>query len=368
MVGKEILNQLSAYKQGMQITDVKRKYNLDKIVKLASNENPYGYSKRVKEQLNQSMIDYEIYPDGYAYDLRMKLADKLKVDESQLVFGCGSDEVITFICRAFLYPGVNTVMASPTFTQYRHHSLIEGAEVREIPTKNGKHDLNEMKNAIDQHTKVVWICTPDNPTGEIVQKDEFDCFMNDVPADVLVVLDEAYYEFVSEQFRLSLHDSLSQYPNLIILRTFSKIYGLAGLRVGYGIAKPEIAHKLNVVRGPFNTTSLSQRAAIAALEDDDFIQKTKVLNDKVKRNFQAFLDKIGWSYYESHTNFLLIKTPIDADEVSLYLLKNGYIVRSGNLLGYPNTIRVTIGNEEDMLSLKPILKELQSKINDGVLK
>lgn len=368
MVGKEILNQLTAYKQGMQIADVKRKYNLDKIVKLASNENPYGCSSQVKEQLNKSMIDYEIYPDGYTSDLRMKLSEKLNVDESQIVFGNGSDEVITFICRAFLYPGVNTVMASPTFTQYRHHSLIEGAEVREVPTRNGKHDLEEMKNAIDKNTKVVWICTPDNPTGTIIQKNEFKQFMDEVPPEVLVVLDEAYYEFVAEQLRFSLHDSLFKYPNLIVLRTFSKIYGLAGLRVGYGIANSEIAHKLNVVRGPFNTTSFSQKAAIAALQDDKFIEETKNLNYKVKKDFQTFLDTIGWSYYESHTNFLLIHTPIDADKVSHYLLQHGFIVRSGNLLGYPNTIRVTIGNEEDMLALQPILKELQLKINDGVLK
>lgn len=366
MVGKKILNQLSAYKQGMQIADVQKKYNLEKIVKLASNENPYGFSKSVVKYLQQPTLDYEFYPDGYAYDLRVKVAQKLAVDETQLVFGGGSDEIITFICRAFLYSGTNTVMASPTFPQYRHHSLIEGAEIREIPTINGKHDLHKMVEAIDEHTKVVWLCSPDNPTGEIILKDEFEAFMDECPKDTLVVLDEAYYEYVAKDLQLSLHDSLNRYSNLVMLRTFSKIYGLAGLRVGYGITSSRIAEKLNVVRGPFNTTSLSQQTAIRAIDDDPFIQETRELNNQVKQKFQRFLDSIDWKYYESHTNFLLVETPIDADEAAHYLLKHGFIVRSGNLLGYPNTMRITIGTEEDMLQLQTILEKLQTEIDDGV--
>lgn len=366
MVGKAVLNELSAYKQGMQIEDVQKKYKLDKIVKLASNENPYGHSQKVTKLFTKLANDYEIYPDGYAYELRKKLAHKLSIDETQLVFGGGSDEVITFICRAFLYPGTNTVMAVPTFTQYRHHSLIEGAEIKEVPTHRGKHDLDRMAEAIDEHTKVVWLCSPDNPTGTIILKEEFEAFMDQCPKDVLVVVDEAYYEFVAEDLRLSLDESVHKYSNVIVLRTFSKIYGLAGLRVGYGIAHPDIAEKLNIVRGPFNTTSFSQQVAGIALEDDDFIQKTRENNNVVKREFLQFLDEINWHYYESHTNFILVKTPIDADEASLYLLKHGFIVRSGNLLGYPNTIRITVGKKEDMSELAFVLKKLQTEINGRV--
>src|SRR5690625_3303948 len=339
MVGKEVLNQLSAYKQGMQITDVKKQYKLNKIVKLASNENPYGYSEYVKNKMPELIDDLEMYPDGYAYNLRIKLAQKLSVDETQFVFGGGSDEVITFICRAFLYPGTNTVMASPTFPQYRHHALIEGAEVKEIPTFNGKHDLTKMAEAIDEQTKVVWLCTPDNPTGDIILKEDFHAFMETCPENVIVVLDEAYTEFVTKDLQLNLNDTLEKYDNIIVLRTFSKIYGLAGLRVGYGIANPEVADKLNVVRGPFNTTSLSQRAAALALDDDSFIEDTRKRNEAVKQEFQVFLDSIKWGYYESHTNFLLVKTPIDEDKAAHFLLKHGFIVRSGNLLGYPKTMR-----------------------------
>ncbi len=368
MVGKEVLNQLSAYKQGMQISEVKKKYQIEKIVKLASNENPYGFSNQVKQQVDLLLQDYEFYPDGYAYDLRVKLAEKLVVEEDQIVFGSGSDEVITFICRAFLYPGTNTVMAAPTFPQYKHHSLIEGAEIKEVSTVNGKHDLISMADAIDSSTKVVWLCSPDNPTGELISKSDFDLFMSKCPSEVLVVLDEAYYEFVAYEDRLSLNENLMKYPNLIVLRTFSKIYGLAGLRVGYGVANEEIAQKLNIVRGPFNTTSYSQKAAIEALNDDVFIEETRRLNDKVKKEFQNFLDTIQWKYNESHTNFLLVETPIDADETSLYLLKQGFIVRSGNLLGYPNTVRITIGNEQDMKDLQQVIYNLHTEINDGVVR
>lgn len=366
MSGKEVLQQLAAYKQGMQIEEVQKKFNVERIVKLASNENPYGFSDKVKELLRDATFDFEIYPDGYAYDLRVKLANKLQVEEEQLVFGGGSDEIITFICRAFLEEGTNTVMATPTFPQYRHHALIEGATIKEVPTVDGRHDIEGMLSAIDAHTKVVWLCTPDNPTGEIILKNEFESFMSRCPNDVLVVLDEAYYEFVEDAYQSDLLANLKKYRNLIVLRTFSKIYGLAGLRVGYAIAEAEIAEKLNIVRGPFNTSSLAQRAAMAALDDDAFIASTKKMNNEVKRNFEQYLDGIKWTYHESHTNFLLVHTPIDADEVAHYLLTHGFIVRSGTLLGYPNTIRITIGKAADMAALQTVLDQLIRDIDKEV--
>src|SRR5690625_5260967 len=218
MIGKEVLKGLTAYKQGMQISEVKRKFNLDRIVKLASNENLYGSPENVSQLLKDFTVDFEYYPDGYAYDLRKEMARILQVNLDQLVFGAGSDEIITLICRAFLYPGTNTVMANPTFPQYRHHALIEGAEVKEIPTVDGRHDLDRMLDAIDDDTKVVWLCTPDNPTGEIITKEQFASFMDHCPKDVLVVLDEAYYEFVDPTLTLSLHDTLENYENVIVLR------------------------------------------------------------------------------------------------------------------------------------------------------
>lgn len=368
MIGKRVLNELSAYKQGMQTSEVQRTYNLDKIVKLASNENPYGFSSSVAQELTVNGQAFELYPDGYASDLRTKVANKLGVRLDQLVFGGGSDEVITFICRAFLYEGTNTIMATPTFSQYRHHSLIEGASIREVPTVNGKHDLASMTEAIDEQTKVVWLCSPDNPTGDIIHPEAFELFMEQCPNDVIVVLDEAYYEYVPYSFQLNLNESLEKYANLIVLRTFSKIYGLAGLRVGYGVTSEEIAEKLNVIRGPFNTSSFAQQVVQVALDDDDFIAESKKKNLEVKNSFKAFLDEIGWGYYESYTNFLLVKTPIDADKATHYLLERGFIVRSGNQLGYPNTFRLTIGTKEDMEDLQAVIKQLQKDVDEEVIK
>ncbi len=363
MDGKRVLNQLAPYKQGMQTNQVKEAYNLDKIVKLASNENPYGYSARLKNELANMIDDINIYPDGHTAKLRAALAKKLAINEDKLVFGNGSDEIVQIISRTFLYPGVNTVMATPTFSQYKHNALIDGATIKEVPTIDGYHDLNGMLQAIDKDTKIVWICSPDNPTGTILPREAFYQFMDQCPHNVLVVLDEAYYEFIEEDSRLNALSTLSTYKNLILLRTFSKAYGLAALRVGYGIMDEEIVNKLNIVRGPFNTSTIAQKAALIALDDQPFIQDVTTKNKAVKHSFEQFLDEIGWHYYPSQTNFILVSTPISGTEVSQYLLENGFIIRPGELLGYPNTIRITIGTAEDMKQLQHLLKKLHVGIN-----
>lgn len=364
MDGKKVLKQLAPYKQGMQVNQVKETYNLEEIVKLASNENPYGYSEQVKNNLLKKVDEINIYPDGHTAQLRSTLAAKLAIDENQLIFGNGSDEIVQIISRTFLYPGVNTVMATPTFPQYKHHALIDGADIKEVPTIDGYHDLKGMLEAIDANTKVVWICSPDNPTGTLLPSADFYQFMDQCPQDVLVVLDEAYYEFIDEASRLNALSTLSTYKNLILLRTFSKAYGLAGLRIGYGIMNEDIASQLNIVRGPFNTSTIAQQAALIALDDQPFIQEVTEKNRSIKQSFEVFLDEIGWHYYPSQTNFILVSTPISGTSVSQYLLENGFIIRPGELLGYPNTIRITIGTEEDMKQLQNLLQKLQMEINE----
>lgn len=361
MVGKKVLKQLAPYKQGMQINQVKEAYNLEKIVKLASNENPYGYSKQLKNTILDNIDELNIYPDGHAAQLRASLASRLSIKEEQLIFGNGSDEIVQIISRTFLYPGVNTVMATPTFPQYKHHALIDGANIKEIPTVDGYHDLKAMLQAIDEDTKVVWICSPDNPTGTLLPREDFYQFMDQCPQDVLVVLDEAYYEFIDESSRLNALASLATYKNLILLRTFSKAYGLAALRIGYGIMNEDIANQINIVRGPFNTSAIAQQAALVALDDQPFIQEVTEKNKTIKQSFETFLDKLGWHYYPSQTNFILVSTPVSGTEISQYLLENGFIIRPGELLGYPNTIRITIGTEEDMKQLQGLLKNYMWK-------
>lgn len=362
MKQKNVLSQLSAYQQGKQTHEIKEAYNLEKIVKLASNENVYGYSPKVKDYLVNHLPELNIYPDGHTAELRTALARMYDVEENQLLFGSGSEEVIHMICRAFISEGANAVMAANSFPQYKHNTLIEGGEPKEIPvTKAGKHDLEAMNTAIDENTTVVFICAPDNPTGTLITEEELLSFMKNCPEDVLVVLDEAYREFVDEEALLDSLTYLASYPNLITLRTFSKAYGLAGLRVGFGIGHPDVIHHLNVVRGPFNTTSVGQKAALIAIEDQDFIKKTKANNDRVKKKFYAFLDSINWHYYETYTNFIYVSTPVSGMEVSQYLTEHGFIVRPGELLGYPNSIRITFGKEEDMKEMQHLLNKFDEQ-------
>ncbi|KGP73016.1 histidinol-phosphate transaminase [Pontibacillus yanchengensis] len=354
---KPILANLTPYVPGKTIEEVKQSYGLERIVKLASNENPFGFSDYVKSGLQQAVEGLEIYPDGYARELRTTLSKTLSVNEKQLIFGNGSDEVVQIICRTFLEPGSNTVMATPTFPQYRHNALIEGAEVREVPLDQGFHNLSEMLKQIDEHTRVVWICNPNNPTGTMINQQAFESFMEQCPDNVLVVMDEAYVEYVSSSDFPDTLSALSSYNNLLITRTFSKAYGLAALRIGYGIASESIISSLEPSREPFNTSSLAQKAALLALEDQSFIEETYKSTVETKQELQEFCENNGLTYYPSETNFMLVHLPISGDEMTEYLLRNGFIVRSGEALGIPNSIRLTIGKQEHMEEIMDAMGE-----------
>lgn len=363
MKAKEILNTMKPYKPGKGIEEVKNEYGLDRIVKLASNENPYGFSKKVQQELPSLIQKLEIYPDGYAASIRRKVAEFINVNEDQLIFGNGSDEVVQIICRTFLEPGANTVMATPTFPQYRHNALIEGAEVREVPLVEGHHDLDEMINQIDEDTRVLWICTPNNPTGVHIGNNPLQSVLERCPDHVLVVIDEAYYEYLEAEDAFDALAALDEHPNLMVLRTFSKAYGLAGLRIGYGVAHPDVIKVLEPSREPFNTSTVAQAAAIIALDDQAFIQDSVEKNKRNKQKLMEFFDEYGISYYDSQANFMLVHLPISGDAMFEHLLTKGFIVRSGEALGLPNTIRLTIGKEEDM---ERIQEEMKDRIVSGV--
>lgn len=364
MKGKKILEKMTPYQPGKSVEQIKQMYHVEKVVKLASNENPYGYSPKIKQCLQDETNRLAFYPDGYATNLRAALSEKLSIDEEQLVFGSGSDELIQIIVRTFLQQGDHTIMASPTFPQYRHHALIEGATITEVPVVEGKHDLNRMLDAIHEKTKILWLCSPNNPTGLSISKDEFTSFMKQCPEHVLVILDEAYYEFQDESYDINIIDQLKTYHNLISLRTFSKAYGLAGLRVGYAITTKKIARQLNIVRGPFNTSIIAQEAATIALKDDTFIQETVKKNNVVKKQFARFLETIGWEYYPSEANFMLVKTPKSGEHLFQFLMKHGYIIRPGELLGYPNAVRITIGEKDDMATLHLLLQTYHRQMEE----
>jgi len=349
MKAKDVFKSMAPYKPGKQVEEVKLEFGLDRIVKLASNENPFGYSKKVDEVVAQSANHFEIYPDGYATELRKLLSDDLEVNPDQLVFGCGADEVIEIICRTYLEKGSNTIVANPTFPQYKHNALIEGATVKEIPLIDGHHDLDAMLSAVDESTKIIWLCSPNNPTGSLIEQKSLESFLTNCPDDVLVVIDEAYIDYAKNE--INTLKLLNNHSNLVILRTFSKVYGLAGLRIGYGIANLEVSRALNIARGPFNTTRLAQEAAMVAYQDQDFIRETVEKTIENRHEFMDDLKDMNLTYYDSEANFVFVKLPFSGDSLFEFLLSQGFIVRSGEALGHPNGVRITIGAEEDMNKL-----------------
>ncbi|MBW7649565.1 histidinol-phosphate transaminase [Anoxybacillus sp. ST4] len=362
---KQQLQQLKPYQPGKPIEEVKREYGLETVIKLASNENPYGCSPLVHDAIVSELDHLALYPDGYSRSLREALAAHLGVEGKQLIFGNGSDEIVQIICRAFLQKGTNTVMATPTFPQYRHNAIIEGAEVREIPLRDGHHHLEAMLEAIDDNTRVVWICSPNNPTGTYVNDASLRSFLANVPKHVLVVIDEAYYEYVQAEDYPNTVALLQQYENIMILRTFSKAYGLAALRIGYGVAHEHVLRAIEPAREPFNTSRLAQVAALAALNDQPFIQQCVQKNKQGLNQFYAFCDQHGLRYYKSEGNFILIDFGFSGDEVFTYLLQRGIIVRSGCALGFPTAVRITVGSTEQneiiIHALTNMLKERRER-------
>lgn len=361
MQAKKQLRTLKPYQPGKPIEEVKREYGLTSIVKLASNENPYGCSPFVKEAMMSEMNRLPLYPDGYALEVREKLSSFLNVRKEQLIFGNGSDEVIQLLCRTYLTKDTNTVMATPTFSQYRHNATIEGAEIREVPLKNGYHDLVGMAGAIDDRTRIIWLCNPNNPSGTYIREQDFEKLMASVPSNVIVVCDEAYHEYVQAKDYPQTISYLNEYPNLVILRTFSKAYGLAALRIGYGIANESIISAMEPAREPFNTSRIAQKAAMAAIGDQAFIEECFRKNRKGLQQYYDFCSKNGLTYYPSETNFILIDMGVSGDAVFQYLLERGYIIRSGTPLGFPTCVRITVGSKEQNDGIIHLLERFLSE-------
>ncbi|WP_027093637.1 histidinol-phosphate transaminase [Cohnella thermotolerans] len=365
MQPKPNIVHLPVYQPGKPVEEVKRELGLTEVVKLASNENPFGCSPKAVEAIRRELDNVSIYPDGAAVDLTAALAKKLGVEPDQIIFGAGSDEVILMIARAFLLPGDENITADQTFPQYRHNIEIENGVVIEVPLKNGTHDLPGMLAKVNPKTKIVWICNPNNPTGTIVTHDEVEWFLSQVPPSVMVVLDEAYCEYVDDP---SFPDGLAllkKYPNLVLLRTFSKIYGLASLRIGYGIGRPELIRSINQVREPFNTSRFGQAAALAALEDEDFIARCRKANKEGLATLRAAFDRLGLPAFPAYGNFIMVDVKRPAQEVFEALLRKGVIVRAGHKL-YPTHIRITVGSAEQnakvIAALEAVLQEIAVKV------
>ncbi|MBU3091739.1 histidinol-phosphate transaminase [Clostridium sp. CM028] len=358
MVRKEILG-LRSYKAGKPISEVKRELGLAEVVKLASNENALGCSPKVKKALRELVEETHMYPDASNHELKDVISAKLGVNPQQIVCSTGSDSLIRVIANTFLEPGDESITAAVTFSRYEDSTKLMGATSIVIPMDNNAIHIEKMVDAITEKTRIIWFCNPNNPTGTIFTKAQFARVINKIPDHVLIIMDEAYNEYVtSEEFPNSL-EYLNDYPNMIILRTFSKYYGLASLRCGYGIASEELCSYLNRVIGPFDVNLYAQKAAVAALRDEEFLKLVSETNIAGKKYLYKQFELMNLQYIETNTNFLMVDTKIDDKEVFDKLLLKGIIVRPGHLLGMPRWLRVTIGtlkqNELFIKALKEIL-------------
>ena len=355
------IRAIAPYQPGKPISELAREMGLDEreIIKLASNENPLGVSPRAKAAIERELAQLSRYPDGNAFDLRAALARRYGVREEQIVVGNGSNDLLELAAGTFLAPGTAAVYAQHTFAVYPLATQARGAKGIVVPAKNYGHDLPAMLAAITPQTRVVFIANPNNPTGTFVRGNGLEAFLDRAPKDVAVVLDEAYTEYLPPESRYDSVAWLKQYPNLIVTRTFSKVYGLAGLRVGFGLMQSPVADLLNRVRQPFNVNSLALAAAAAALEDREFVAKSYAMNRAGMARLEHGLKALELETIPSVANFVSFRVP-DAAAVYQKLLRQGVIVRPLAGYGMPDHLRVTIGlpeeNEKFLEALKTALR------------
>jgi len=337
------------YTPGKPIEELQRQYGITDVVKLASNENPLGPSPMAIEAIRRALVNIHRYPDGSGYGLAGKLADRLGVSPDNIILGNGSDEIIGMLAHALLRPGDEAILPSPSFLMYEIMVRCTGAEPVCVPLKDLAIDPVAMAQRFSPRTKMVFLTNPNNPSGTVLLKKDFEKFIRFVPEQVVVVVDEAYIEFVRDAHCASGMDFLHQETPIACLRTFSKAYGLAGLRIGYGIMPEELVAILHRVRQPFNVNSLAQAAACSALDDSGFLQKTLRLVHEELDFLYAALKSMGVRYFPTQANFFLIDVARSADEVFEKLLEKGVIVRSMSSYGYPEYIRLSIGLHEENL-------------------
>ncbi len=339
----EYILSLKPYSPGKPIEELKREYGIKEPVKLASNENPLGPSPMALAALQKALENLNRYPDGSGYYLIKRLSEKFGVNPGNIVLGNGSDEIIGMLTRSLLKPGDEAIMTRPSFLMYDLLVRSVDATSVHVPLKSFSIDLDGIAKQITPKTRMIFITNPNNPTGTVISAKNFESFVKNIPADIILVLDEAYIEFVRDRNCLNGFDYLNTGRPVVTLRTFSKAYGLAGLRIGYGLMPKEIAELLNRVRQPFNTNTLAQAGALAAIEDEDFLRKTLKVVHKGLSFLYSSLDNMGIEYFPTEANFFLINIKKDADEVYEDLLKHGIIVRSMTSYGYPDYIRVNVG-------------------------
>jgi len=345
VIARKNIGDLVAYKGGKPASDLKREMAVDEVFKFASNESPIGPSPMAIEAVQAAALESNRYPDSGCYYLREKLAGKLGVSMDEVVVGRGANELVLVASLVAIDPGDEVVVADPTFITYAIAAKMMGGVPIFVPTVNHRHDLKAMAERIGPKTKIIYVCNPNNPTGTMVTRSEVEEFMAAVPDNVLVVFDEAYYEYITDAEYPESLGYVRQKKNVLVLRTFSKVYSLAGLRVGYGIAKPEIIEYFNRVRLPFNVTHVGQAAAMASLDDSEQVPKARQINDEGMIYLRENLERLGLEVVkDSRTNFLLVNLRRDGVEVCRRLEEMGLIVRPMKAFRLPDEyVRITVG-------------------------
>lgn len=341
------VQKISPYQPGKPIDELKRELGLDDVIKLASNENPLGASPLAIAAVQKELAEIGRYPDGNGFVLKDAVHRRFGFAHNRITLGNGSNDILEFVARSFLREGDEAVFSQHAFAVYPLVVQAVGATGIEVPAKNWGHDLDAMAAAVTPRTKLIFIANPNNPTGTWFEKAEFEAFLKAVPEHVLVVLDEAYVEYVTQPTALNGFDHVDHWPNLLVSRTFSKAYGLASLRVGYAIASADITNILNRVRQPFNVSSYALAAAAAALFDHDFVGKSRHLNAAGMKQIEAGLSALGLSFIPSRGNFIAFDVKQLGLPVFNALLKKGVIVRPVTSYGMPNHLRVSIGLPEE---------------------
>ena len=350
--------EITSYIPGKSIEEVQKEFGSKKWIKLASNENLLGPSPKAVAAIRKELRNIYLYPEGPCTVLRQALARKFSLPEGMVVISNGADNLILMIACAFVDEGNEVVMADPTFSVYTNVTQIMGGRPIKVRLKDFTHDLDSMLKKVNRKTKLVFICNPNNPTGTTISQKSFDHFLSKLPKQVIVVLDEAYGDFVEDSFYPNGLDYIKERKQVILLRTFSKVYGLAGLRIGYALGREDLLDCLYQVRDPFPVHRLAQVAAVAALNDEDHAIKSIQLVYEGKRYLYKELDKMGVSYVPSQANFIFIDFEKDSEEVFQALLREGIIIRPGKIWDYPTFARVTIGRIEDNQRFIKALKKI----------
>ena len=350
------IDDLSPYEPGKPIEDLERELGIENAIKLASNENPMGPSPKIFDSIEGVLKETHRYPDGNATRLKSTIARKFRVTDNQVTIGNGSNDIIEFVARIFLSRNDSAIYSEHAFAVYPLVVKAVGAKGIEVPAKNFSHDLDLILESVEESTKLIFIANPNNPTGSFIEYDELIKFLEKVPEHIIVLLDQAYFDYSSFETKDMKFDDLSKFPNLIMSRSFSKAYGLAGFRVGFCVSSKEIADYLNRVRQPFNANSLALFAAEKALDDQDFIDKCLQLNLEQKALLFKELDSLGYECLPSRANFISFDCKQDSSEAFNKLLMEGVIVRSLAVYKMPNYLRVSVGLPEENLSFLEKIK------------